>query len=137
MMPKGKADYMTLDISIAEGCTCKSSTYQQISDRLCRVLACLQYKTNLEKKLARQAGQPLPKSHTRNTRPRPHPDHEAIFKGQNNQKLCLSFCHSLVSKLTSFFCTIFCIFIRLFIKYSIPKHSHCIKPLQYLSWPFF
>ena len=32
-----------------------------------------------------------------------------FFKGQNNQKLCLSFCHSLVSQLTSFFCTIFCV----------------------------
>ena len=74
-MPKGKADYMTLDISIAEakveaaflrtqkhrkGCTCKSSTYQQISDRLCKVLAYIQYKTNLEKQLARQARQPPP-----------------------------------------------------------------------------
>ena len=74
-MPKGKADYMTLDISIAEaraeaaflktqmhqkGCPCKSSTYQQILDRLCKVLAYIQYKTNLEKKLARQARQSPP-----------------------------------------------------------------------------
>ena len=56
---------MTLDISKTEakaevaflrtqmhqkGCTCRSSTYQQISDRLCKVLAYIQYKTNLEKK---------------------------------------------------------------------------------------
>ena len=63
-MPRGKAKYMNLDISIAEawadsaylrtemhpkGCTCKSSTYQQILDRLCKVLAYIKYKTNLEK----------------------------------------------------------------------------------------
>ena len=30
-----------------------------------------------------------------------------FFKGQHNQKLCLSFCHSLLSHPTSFFCTIY------------------------------
>ena len=73
-MPKGKAEYMNLDNSIAEaraeaaylrtqmhqkGCTCKSSTCQQILDRLCKVLAYIQYKTNLET-MARQARQPRP-----------------------------------------------------------------------------
>ena len=37
-----------------------------------------------------------------------------FFKGQNNQKLCLSFCHSLVSHLTSFFCTIYCVEFQFF-----------------------
>ena len=64
------------------------------------------------------------------------PDQEALFKGQNNQKLCLSFCHSLVSHLTSFFCTIYCIEIWSFLLgIPSPKHSQCIKPLQYLCWP--
>ena len=44
-----------------------------------------------------------------------------VFKGKNNQKLCLSFCHSLVSHLTSFFCTIYCIEFQFFISYSIPQ----------------
>ena len=74
-MPKGKAEYMKLDISIAQarveaaylrtqmhqkGCTCKDSIFQQISDRLCKLLAHIQYKTNLEKKLAKQARKPPP-----------------------------------------------------------------------------
>ena len=44
-----------------------------------------------------------------------------FFKGQNNQKLCLSFCHSLVSHLTSFFCTIYCIEFQIFGGYTIPQ----------------
>ena len=45
-------------------------------------------------------------------------------KGQNNQKLCLSFGHSLVSNHTSFFCTIYCIkfcFVFFFVSYSFPQ----------------
>ena len=61
-----------------------------------------------------------------------------FFKGQNNQKLCLSFCHSLVSHHTSFFCTIYCIKFWFFLSViPSPKHSQCIKPLQYLCWPCF
>ena len=74
-MPKGKAEYMNLAISIAEarvetaylrnqmhqkGCTCKHSTFQQILDRFCKLLAYIQYKINLEKKLVKQARQPPP-----------------------------------------------------------------------------
>ena len=70
-----KANYMSLIISLAEaraeafllqmqihqkGCTCKSSKYQEISDRLCQVLAYIQYKERLEKKLAKEARQPPP-----------------------------------------------------------------------------
>ena len=65
MPPCKKPEYQTLGISLAEakaeavllriqmhqkGCTCKSSTYQEISDRLCKVLAYIAYKERLEKK---------------------------------------------------------------------------------------
>ena len=61
-----QANYMSLNISLAEArveavmlrmqmhqksCTCKSSKYQEISDRLCKVLAYVQYKERLEKNL--------------------------------------------------------------------------------------
>ena len=49
------------------------------------------------------------------------PTTRPFFWGQNNQKLCLSFCHSLVSHLTSFFCTIYFIEFWFFVRYSIPQ----------------
>ena len=70
-----KANYMSLNISLAEareeaillrtqmhqkGCMCKSSTYQEISDRLCKGLAYIQYRERSEKQLAKQARQPPP-----------------------------------------------------------------------------
>ena len=30
-----------------------------------------------------------------------------------------------------------CIKFQFFVSYSFPKHSQCIKPLQYLCWPCF
>ena len=68
-------DYMNLNISLAEGraetaclrtqmqqkgCTCKSSTFQEISDRLCELLAYIAYKERQQKQLEKQARQPLP-----------------------------------------------------------------------------
>ena len=70
-----KANYMLLNISLAEtrveavllqtqmhqkGCSCKSSKFQEISDRSCQVLAYIQYKERLEKQLAKKARQPPP-----------------------------------------------------------------------------
>ena len=67
-----KANYISLNISLAEarveavlprmqmhqkGCMCKSSTNQEISDRMCKVLPYIQYKERLEKQLAKQARQ--------------------------------------------------------------------------------
>ena len=66
-------DYMNLNISLAEvraeavwlrtqmqqkGCTCKSSTFQEISDRLCKLLAYIAYKERQQKQLEKQARQP-------------------------------------------------------------------------------
>ena len=71
------------------------------------------------------------------TRPGLPSDLKAL-KSQNNQKLCLSFCYSLVSFLTSFFYTIFCIEFQFFLSGDpSPKHVQCIKLLQYLCWPCF
>ena len=64
--------YMNLNISLAEarveavllrtkmhqkGCTCKSSTFQQISDKLCKLLAYIAYKERQQKQLEKQARQ--------------------------------------------------------------------------------
>ena len=68
-----KANYMSLNISLAEaraevvllqtqmqqkGCICKSSKFQEILDRLCQVLAYIQYKERLKKQLAKQRQSP-------------------------------------------------------------------------------
>ena len=68
-------DYMSLNISLAEaraeavwlrtqmhqkGCTCKSSTFQEISDRLCKLLAYIASKERQQKQLEKQARQPPP-----------------------------------------------------------------------------
>ena len=68
-------DYMSLNISLTEarveavwlrtqmqtkGCTCKSSIFQEILDRLCKVLAYIAYKERQQKQLERQARQPPP-----------------------------------------------------------------------------
>ena len=88
-----KANSMSLNISLAEakveavfprtqmhqkGCTCKSSTYQKISDRLCKVLAYIQYKERLEKQFAKKANSLHP-SLPKLTRPRLLPHHKALF----------------------------------------------------------
>ena len=66
-MPKAK--YMSLNISLAEdrakalflqtqmqqnGCSCKASQFQEISDQLCQVFVYIQYKERLEKQLAKE-----------------------------------------------------------------------------------
>ena len=126
---------MSLNISLAEaraeavllrmqmhqkGCTCKSSKYQEISDRLCKVLAHIQYKERLEKNWPSKQDSLHPSlpPHTDLDCP---PTMRPFFKGQNNQKLCLSFHHSLGSHLTNFFCTIYCIIFHFFIEYSFPQ----------------
>ena len=103
-MCKGKAEYMNLDISIAEareetaylrtqmhqkGCTCKHITFQQILNRLCKLLAYIQYKSNLEKKWSSKQGSLHP-----NLTPETQtqdlicpPTMRPFYKGQNNQKL--------------------------------------------------
>ena len=68
-------DYMNLNISLAEaraeaaclraqmqqkGCACKSSTFQEISYRLCELLADIAYKERQQKQLEKQARQPPP-----------------------------------------------------------------------------
>ena len=72
-MPKAK--YMMLKMSLAEatvktellqtqmfqkGCSCSSSYFQAISNELTEILAYIQYKENLFKKLEKEANQPLP-----------------------------------------------------------------------------
>ena len=72
-MPKAK--YMMLKMSLAEatvkaellqtqmfqnGCSCSSSQFQATSDELTELLAYIQYKENLFKKLEKEANQPLP-----------------------------------------------------------------------------
>ena len=59
-----KHDYMKLKLSLVEaraeadllrtqmhqfGCTCEGNVYQAISDRLCKLLAYIQYKENIKK----------------------------------------------------------------------------------------
>ena len=66
---------MSLNISLAEarveavwlrtqmrqkGCTCKSSTFQKILDKLCKLLAYIAYKERQQKQLEKQAIQPPP-----------------------------------------------------------------------------
>ena len=43
-----------------KGCSCSSSQFQAISDELTELLAYIQYKENLFKKLEKEANQPLP-----------------------------------------------------------------------------
>ena len=135
MPPKHKPEYMCLKPSLVgaraeaellriqmlqRGCTCPGNNFQAISDGplLTFGLHSTQGKFRKERKKKSKATSTLAPTQTK---PRLLPDHKALFKGQNNQKLCLFFCHSLVSQLTSFFCTIDCIFIGLFIKYSFPQ----------------
>ena len=68
-------DYINLNISLAEaraeavllrtqmhqkGCTCKSSTFQEILDKLCKLLAYIAYKERQQEQLEKQARQPPP-----------------------------------------------------------------------------
>ena len=67
-----KRDYMKLKLSLVEargevdllriqmhqcGCTCEGNVYQAISDRLCNLLAYIQYKENMEKKETKKVRQ--------------------------------------------------------------------------------
>ena len=55
------------------------------------------------------------------------PNYKALFKGQNNQKLCLSCCHSLVFHLKSFFCTIYFIEFQFFCQVFHPPNIHSLS----------
>ena len=114
-MPRCKPELMTLRISLQEarvevhllrirmfthGCTCKSSG--------------LYKKREKKEKQEGQEGTLLPR-----LRPRLPPTMRPFFKGQNNLKLCLFFCHSLVSQLTSLQFTVFSV--KLLPKHSIPQ----------------
>ena len=75
-----KCDYMKLKLSLVEaraqadllriqmhqcGCTCEGNVYQAISDKLCKLLAYIKHKENMDKKERKNQGQ-LPGSlHTR------------------------------------------------------------------------
>ena len=61
----------------------------------------------------------------------------SFYKGQNNQKLCLSFCHSLVSQLTSFFCTIYCIICQVIYQVFHPQTFTVYQTLAISLWPCF
>ena len=140
-----KHDYMKLKLSLVEagaeahllriqmqqcGCNCKDSEFQAISDRLCKLLLYIQYKENLEKKKKGKPDNLSPSLHP-TLDPGHPPTMRPFIRGQNNQKFCLFFCHSLVSLLTSFFCTISCILFQFFLSSILsPKHTQCIKPLQ-------
>ena len=72
------------------------------------------------------------------------PDHplatRLFFKGQNNQKLCLS--GILVSQLTRFFCTIFCVCYQVIYRVFHPPDIHsvsnpCNISLGHLFWQVF
>ena len=75
MQPKHKPEFMCLKLFLVEaraeaellriqilqrGCTCPGNDFQAILDHLCKLLAYIQYKENLEKKERRQARQPPP-----------------------------------------------------------------------------
>ena len=75
MPPKHKPEYMCSKLSLVEarvevkllkiqmlqrGCTCPGNNFQAILDHLCKLLAYIQYKENLEKKERRQTRQPPP-----------------------------------------------------------------------------
>ena len=104
-----------------KGCTCKSSTYQQISDRLCKVLAYIQYKTNLEKNWPGKQGSLCP-SLTPETpdidcpQPRGPFLRAKIIKSYVYLSVILWYPNLQVSSVQF---SIF--FIGLFIKYSIPQ----------------
>ena len=76
MPPKHKPEYTCWKLSLVaarvevelcriqmlqRGCTCPGNNFQAILDCLCKFLAYIQYKENLEKKERRQARQPPPK----------------------------------------------------------------------------
>ena len=130
-MPKVK--YMMLKMSLAEArvkavflctqifqkvCIISPPESQNILNELTQVLAYIGYKERLHKKLEKEGRQPPPQINQTQTAP----NLKALFKYQNNQNLCLSFCHSLVSHPTGFFCTIYCIeFQFFFVSYSFPQ----------------
>ena len=133
-----KRDFMKLKLSLVEarmeanllriqmqqrGCTCKGNEYQAILDQICKLLSYFQCKENLEKGQESQATSPLASTPDR---PRLPSTMRLFFKGLNNQKLCLSICHSLVSQLTNFFCTIFCIFCWVIYRVFNPPNIHSV-----------
>ena len=143
MPPCRKPEYQTLQISLDEAraevaplrvqmyrfsCSCGGSEFQRISDRFCLLLNYIQYNENQEG----QEGS-IPSSLTDADRPSTM---RSFFKGQNNQ----------MSIFLSFFGIPPYKFLLGNLLYLIPffmpftpslNHSQCIKPLQYLSWPYF
>ena len=102
--------------------TLSDAKYTKASDRLQYLLLLLRYRDVDTLRLWPDTDHPL------TMRP--------FFKGQNNQKLCLSFCHCPTLQVS------FALFIVLnsgsFLSViPSPKHSQCIKPLQYLCWLYF
>ena len=53
---RGKADLLRIQMHQC-GCTCEGNVYQAISDRLCKLLAYIQQKENMEKKERKKARQ--------------------------------------------------------------------------------
>ena len=123
-----KHDYMIiLRIQMHQsGCTCKGKEYQAVSDRLCKLLSYIRYQENLEKRKESKPGNLPPSLH-----PRLDPNcpltSRPFLKHQNNQKLCLSFCHSLVSQLTSFFCAIYSIICWVIYQVIHPPNIHSVS----------
>ena len=52
---RGKADLLRIQMH-QRGYTCEGNVYQAISDRICKLLAYIQYKENMEKRKERKQG---------------------------------------------------------------------------------
>ena len=100
---RAKADFLRTQM-LQKGCTITPSEFQAILDELTQV-----WHISGVRKIYSESWQKkeinlcpcLQQVYLTQTAP--------DFEAQNNQKLCLSFCHSLVSHLTSFFWAIYCI----------------------------
>ena len=95
------------------GCTCEGNVYQAISDRLCKLLAYIQYKENMEKKKERKQGKLPCNLHTRVDQDSP-PNNETLFRVKTIKSY---FYFSLFSSVQM---TV--LLLRLFIVHSPPKH---------------
>ena len=131
---------MNLNISLAEaraeavwlrtqmqqkGCMCIPSTFQEISDRLCKLLAYIAHKERQQKQLEKQASFTLNTQQINKTQNTPTMSYVYLSVILWYPTLQVSF--ALFTVLNSIFCQLF----------HPPKHSKCIKPLQYLCWPCF
>ena len=118
-----------------KGCTCKSSKYQEILDRLCQVLAYIQ------REIGKTVGQASETASTlvshKLARPRPSLTMRPFLRA----KIIKSYVDLSV---ILWYPTLQVSFVLFTLLYSgflsgipSPKHSQCIKPLQYLCWPCF